>query len=70
MIVKLMIWMIGMIKIKRIDYFWFSGSPNIFEKEHFGQKLLVHFQFGFHLMMITIMMVMTSVVTMMVMARV
>ena len=41
-----------MIKMRRINYFWFSGPPNVFEQEHFGQKLLVHLQFRFLLMMI------------------
>ena len=35
-------------------HFWFSGPPNVFEKEHFGQKLLVHFQFRFLLKIIMI----------------
>ena len=24
-----------MIKMKRINHFWFSGPPNVFEEEHF-----------------------------------
>ena len=26
-----------------ISHLWFSGPPNVFEKEHFCQKFLVHF---------------------------